>query len=274
MLQTHLESFRTDSAIVGVSLEAVPTRPAQKQFSLFEAALRDPHQFQETLARLSALVGSDRVGTPIRENSHRPDAFKLIPPDFENAPLASRTPTPELLRSAPLRRLRPGLKARVETTTATHPPTAANQPQRPAPFRATPVTTNIVELIGPLFSQPKSTTASTAENALAASRSASASPRSDNPPTPSSIAAFPASTQSTPQLPITSGNVASGRPLSLRCRLASGRLSIALGPWRASGQWWEPGAWQREEWDVQTRDGEALRLVHQNGEWRVEAIVD
>lgn len=67
---------------------------------------------------------------------------------------------------------------------------------------------------------------------------------------------------------------APSRPLAIRCKVAKGRLTVAFGPWRASGRWWEPGAWQREEWDVQTRDGQALGLVQTEGEWRVEAVVD
>lgn len=115
MLQTHLESVRGDSPVVGVALLAEPTRPTQRQFGLFEAALRDPHQFQETLARLSALVGADRVGTPVRADTHRPDTFRLLPPDFENAPSPVQSRVPALRRQVPVRRLRPPLPANVVT---------------------------------------------------------------------------------------------------------------------------------------------------------------
>ena len=179
MLLTHLENVRTESAIVSVSLTLDPTQPTQKQFGLFEAALRDPHQFQETLARLSALLGGDRVGTPVREASHRPDAFRLVPPDFENAP-AVTGPRPPLQAPA-LRRLRPAVPAQVE------------------------------------------------------------------------------------------GN---GQPLALRCAVANGRLQLVVGPWRASGHWWEPDAWQREEWDASTVLGKTLRLVRQPGGWTVEGVLD
>lgn len=191
MLRTHLETLRTQSAIASVALEAASCPREQKQLGLFETALRDPQRFQETLARLAALLGADRVGTPVLEDSHRPDAFALVPPDFERAP----APVPAAIggflaaprAGLPLRRLRPALKALVETA----PENAGEQ------------------------------------------------------------------------------------PLEIRCAMANGRLRITLGPWRASGRWWEPeGAWCREDWDVESAGGEALRLCRESSGWTVEGVLD
>ena len=79
MIQTHLENFRSEHPIVAVALSAEPIKPAGEQFGLFETTLRNPHQLSETLARLTALLGGDRIGTPVLEETHRPDAFRMQP---------------------------------------------------------------------------------------------------------------------------------------------------------------------------------------------------
>jgi protein ImuB len=79
MLQTHLENFKSEHPIVAVALTAQPIKPVSQQFGLFEMALRNPQQLYETLARLTALLGADRVGTPVLEETHQPDAFRTEP---------------------------------------------------------------------------------------------------------------------------------------------------------------------------------------------------
>ena len=193
MLHTHLETLRTESPIASFALTASPGQPEQKQFGLFEVALRDRNQFQETLARLVGLLGADRVGTPILDNTHRPGAFRLLPPDFENASAVAVDRKAASLRPLPIRRFRPSIRAQVQTSGPANAPTDGS--------------------IGPL-------------------------------------------------------------PISLRCSADSGRIRVAVGPWRASGNWWEPGAWQREEWDVEGRHGAIYRLACEPDGWKVEGVLD
>ena len=117
MLQTHLENFRSEHPIVSVALSAEPIKPAGEQFGLFEMTLRNPHQLSETLARLTALLGNDRIGTPVLEETHRPDAFRMQPFSWAVASAVSSGETPRALRTghatAALRRFRPALSTSV-----------------------------------------------------------------------------------------------------------------------------------------------------------------
>jgi protein ImuB len=103
MLHTHLENFQSDFPIIAVALEAEPAKPSSQQFNLFETALRDPRRLSETLARLTGLLGADRVGTPVLEETHRPDAFRIEPFAWQLQETAGEI---EPLPSCALRRFR------------------------------------------------------------------------------------------------------------------------------------------------------------------------
>jgi len=135
MLHTHLENFKSEYPIVAVALSAQPVRPAKEQFGLFEATLRNPYQLSETLARLTAILGAERVGTPVLEETHRPDAFRMEPFSWAltsaagNGGRSSATPGPhpEARRSSPLhmlrsvlRRFRPAISGSVFTSENWH----------------------------------------------------------------------------------------------------------------------------------------------------------
>jgi protein ImuB len=155
MLQTHLENFRSEHPIVAVALSAEPIKSAGEQFGLFETTLRNPHQLSETLARLTALLGGDRIGTPVLEETHRPDAFRMQPFSWhlnlaaDNGARSSATPgsKPEARRSSPLhilcsalRRFRPAVSASV-----------LQDEDTPAHVRSAEMSGKIIAQRGPYF---------------------------------------------------------------------------------------------------------------------------
>lgn len=112
MLHVHLENFTSQSPIVAVALKAETTKPSFEQFHLFETALRDPTRLTETLARLIGLLGADRVGTPVLEETHRPDAFRMKAFVWQLAEKNGADNVPSVPASA-LRRFRSALSASV-----------------------------------------------------------------------------------------------------------------------------------------------------------------
>src|SRR4030095_3596873 len=153
MLQTHLENFRSEHPIVAVALSAEPIKPASEQFGLFETTLRNPHQLSETLARLTALLGGDRIGTPVLEETHRPDAFRMQPFSWhlnsaaDNGGRSSATPGSQRQARSPLqilcralRRFRPAVFASV-----------LHDENTPAHVRSAEMSGKIIAQRGPYF---------------------------------------------------------------------------------------------------------------------------
>lgn len=155
MLQTHLETVRTDSPIVSLRLTARPAKPDTHQFGLFESTLRNPNQFAETLARLTALFGPENVGTPRPIATHKPDAFQMAAPHFDEAngarlwsktqpqqaEFGNRGATPLAAPAMQLRRFRPPLSAHFEFREG-----------KPALIRSEVFTGAITDQRGPFFS--------------------------------------------------------------------------------------------------------------------------
>ena len=124
MLQTHLEDFRSQQPIVAVGLSAEPIKPASQQFGLFETTLRNSQQLYETLARLTGLLGPDRVGTPVLEETHRRDAFRMEPFSWVAVSAVLNPQSPDTLRTAhttiALRRFRPAAPVSIFTSQNRH----------------------------------------------------------------------------------------------------------------------------------------------------------
>jgi len=139
MLHTHLENFKSKYPIVAVALNAQPIKPAREQFGLFETTLRNPHQLSETLARLTGLLGADHVGTPVLEETHRPDAFRMEPFAWQVGAIEFNRPKgiEPTFRTA-VRRFRPSISASILL-----------DEDRPMHIRGADVGGKIIDLHGP-----------------------------------------------------------------------------------------------------------------------------
>ena len=179
VLQTHLDTVRLKERVAGGRLVATPARPEQRQDGLFDTGLSDPAAFWENLARLAALVGDDRVGTPVRSDSHAPDAWWLERPAV--AVPAPEAPPVHPARGGVLRRFRPAL-----------------------PVCVTWAETGPVALDGAV----------------------------------------------------------------------RGDVRARVGPCRLDGDWWKPGGWAVELWQVELTGGGIYQLSRRDGAWRVEGVLD
>ncbi len=77
LLMLDLESHPPKAAVVGVSVEAIPTRPRTIQNGLFVTLAPEPEKLELTLARIAHVVGKENVGSPEVSDTYRPDAFRV-----------------------------------------------------------------------------------------------------------------------------------------------------------------------------------------------------
>ena len=109
LLQLEFAKNPPPAGVTALTLGA-EARPSSKiQLGLFAPSVPEPSRLDVTLARLKALVGQDRVGSPVLEDSHRPDSFYMD--DF--VPGDGRTVHEDRQPRTALRRLRPPLLVRV-----------------------------------------------------------------------------------------------------------------------------------------------------------------
>jgi protein ImuB len=66
------------------------------------------------------------------------------------------------------------------------------------------------------------------------------------------------------------------RPVHVSAAAVTGRVAMAKGPWRSSGDWWGDDPWQRDRWDVALDSGVLLRIFEQtdSGRWFIEGSYD
>jgi protein ImuB len=96
LLRLDLEARPPGAAVAGFTFSAHPDQPRRAQLSLFGPAALSPDRLATTIARLAALLGADRVGSPRALDGHRPERFTATgyaappPPPMRLPPRAGR----------------------------------------------------------------------------------------------------------------------------------------------------------------------------------------
>jgi protein ImuB len=93
LFMLELEARPPGAPVVGVHMEAKPTRPRIIQSGLFTPLSPEPEQLELTLARIAGIVGSSNVGSPELENTHARDRFRMKRFGLEADLLWARSPT-------------------------------------------------------------------------------------------------------------------------------------------------------------------------------------
>ena len=116
LARLQLEASPPGAAVEGVVALVTPGRVRLAQGSLFGPAMPAPGKLSTALARLAALVGPDRVGAPAVPDTHRPNAFGVLPfapaPSQAASPQAT-SPEPQAFTLPVLRAFRPVRRAEV-----------------------------------------------------------------------------------------------------------------------------------------------------------------
>ncbi len=96
LVRLDLEARPPGAPVAGFTFVAHPDRPREAQLSMYGPAALSPDKLATTLARLFALLGPDRVGSPRPVDGHRPERFALVdfspppPPEVRREPRAGR----------------------------------------------------------------------------------------------------------------------------------------------------------------------------------------
>ena len=113
LLLLDLESHLPPAAIDIVTIEADPAPARIVQYSLLERALPSAETLATLNARLAALVGEDRCGTPVLLDTQRRDAFEMRTFSAASAPASDVAPADTCAVSPVMRRLRPPVAVRI-----------------------------------------------------------------------------------------------------------------------------------------------------------------
>jgi protein ImuB len=110
LLQLEIAAHPPPAAVISLTLTAEAGLSSKVQLGLFAPQTPEPSRLDVTLARLKAIVGDDRVGSPELDDTHRPGSFHMTDFTVEGKAPAANT---SCVRMA-LRRMRPPEPVRVD----------------------------------------------------------------------------------------------------------------------------------------------------------------
>ncbi|HUH62371.1 MAG TPA: DNA polymerase Y family protein [Terracidiphilus sp.] len=120
LLQLEIAAHPPSAAVISLTLTAQAGQSSKVQLGLFVPPTPEPSRLDVMIARLKAIAGEDRVGSPRLEDTHRPGAFRMEVFSASGDSDAAETGRTRMA----LRRVRPPVPVRVTLHEA-----------RPAAFR-------------------------------------------------------------------------------------------------------------------------------------------
>jgi protein ImuB len=103
LLQLEFAAHPPQAAVLAFSLSAEAGQSSKVQLGLFAPQTPEPSRLDVTLARLKAIAGEDRVGSPVLEDSNRPDSFRMSQFAVSTSASIAKADSPRMA----LRRMRP-----------------------------------------------------------------------------------------------------------------------------------------------------------------------
>jgi protein ImuB len=115
LMQLEIAAHPPDAAVLSLTLSAQAGQSSKVQLGLFTPQTPEPSRLDVTIARLKAIAGEDRVGSPVLEDTHRAGSFRMESFAVSHSYNTRNEERPG--RSVPfmaLRRVRPPVHVRVQ----------------------------------------------------------------------------------------------------------------------------------------------------------------
>jgi protein ImuB len=110
LLQLGIAAHPPQAVVLSVTLTAEAGQSSKVQLGLFAPQTPEPSRLDVTIARLKAIAGEDRVGSPVLEDTHRSGSFRMEGFSVSSISAASKARRPRVA----LRRMRPPVPVRVQ----------------------------------------------------------------------------------------------------------------------------------------------------------------